>query len=104
MNYPFPLLQGFTDFVLEMHKTRFLEVSILFMPYIRLNGKMVIKSSYQRDLLPENNNTLGRFKLLMTQTIFYLSLNMFRVGYKRIELEWVVLPYGNQMRNGLRLD
>jgi hypothetical protein len=33
------------------------ELTHFYAPYIRLNGKMVIKS-YQRDLLPENNATL----------------------------------------------
>jgi hypothetical protein len=30
------------------------EASIPITPYIRLNGKLVIKSSYERDILPEH--------------------------------------------------
>jgi hypothetical protein len=33
-------------------------IDTFYAPYIRLNGKMVINLFYQRDLLPENNNTL----------------------------------------------
>jgi hypothetical protein len=32
-----------------------LEASIPITLHIRLNGKLVIKSSYERDILPENN-------------------------------------------------
>ena len=30
-------------------------IDTFYAPYIRMNGKMVIKKSYQRDLFPENN-------------------------------------------------
>lgn len=49
-------LQGFTDFRFRNTiNTYFGGIDTYYSPYIRLNGKMVIKSSYERDLLPENN-------------------------------------------------
>jgi hypothetical protein len=66
-------LQGLQILDLEIPKTNFLEVSILFYsPYIRLNGKMVIKASYERDLLPENNLDLSDSTSKMTLMNFYL--------------------------------
>jgi hypothetical protein len=44
-------LQGFTDFRFRNAQNKIFGGIDTFIPYIRLNGKMVIKSSYQRDLL-----------------------------------------------------
>ncbi|MFT4679998.1 MAG: tRNA-dihydrouridine synthase B, partial [Flavobacteriales bacterium] len=52
-------LQGFTDhrFRNAFHKY-FGGIDTFYAPYIRLNGKLVIKPAYHRDLLPKNNSTL----------------------------------------------
>ena len=49
-------LQGFTDFRFRNAQNKlFGGIDTFYSPYIRLNGKMVVKRSYERDLLPENN-------------------------------------------------
>ena len=60
-------LQGFTDFRFRnaFHKY-FGGIDTFYVPYIRLNGKMVIKNSYQKDLQPENNTTLEVIPQVMT--------------------------------------
>jgi len=52
-------LQGFTDFRFRnaFHKY-FGGIDTFYAPYIRLNGKLKIKQSYQNDLQPENNTNL----------------------------------------------
>ncbi len=52
-------LQGFTDFLFRyaFHKY-FGGIDTFYAPYIRLDGKLVIKNSYQRDLQLEHNDTL----------------------------------------------
>jgi tRNA-dihydrouridine synthase B len=47
-------LQGFTDFRFRnaFHK-HFGGIDTFYSPYIRLNGKLEIKASYERDILPE---------------------------------------------------
>lgn len=49
-------LQGFTDFRFRnaFHKY-FGGIDTFYAPYIRLQGKLKIKTSYELDLLPENN-------------------------------------------------
>ena len=52
-------LQGFTDFRFRNAQNKiFGGIDTFYSPYIRLNGKLVVKASYERDLLPENNNSL----------------------------------------------
>jgi tRNA-dihydrouridine synthase B len=52
-------LQGFTDFRFRNAQNKYFGgIDTFYAPYIRLNGKLEIKNSYQRDLLPENNDTL----------------------------------------------
>ena len=51
-------LQGFTDFRFRNAQHKYFGgIDTYYAPYIRLNGKMKIKSSYERDLLPENNES-----------------------------------------------
>jgi hypothetical protein len=44
---------------LEMHKTKYLVELILFYAPNSIEWRVVIKSSYQHDLSPDNNNTLS---------------------------------------------
>ncbi len=75
-------LQGFTDFKFRnaFHKY-FGGIDTFYAPYIRLDKKLVIKSSYQRDLQPENNNTLNVIPQVMTNDAddFCLLLNIFKI-------------------------
>jgi tRNA-dihydrouridine synthase B len=60
-------LQGFTDFRFRnAFHHYFGGIHTFYSPYIRLNGKMVIKGAYERDLLLENNDTLNVIPQVMT--------------------------------------
>ena len=49
-------LQGFTDFRFRNAINKYFGgIDTYYSPYIRLNGKLEIKASCERDLLPENN-------------------------------------------------
>lgn len=97
-------LQGFTDFRFRNAQTNFLEELILFYsPYIRLNGKMVVKRSYERDLLPENNLGLEVIPQVITNDAdeFLFVANYVReLGYK--ELNWNLgCPYPMVTKSGM---
>ena len=83
-------LQGFTDFRFRNAQNKiFGGIDTFYAPYIRLNGKLVIKSSYQRDLLPENNNTLEVIPQIITNDaneFLFVSKYVQELGYK--ELNW----------------
>jgi tRNA-dihydrouridine synthase len=83
-------LQGFTDFRFRNAQNKiFGGIDTFYAPYIRLNGKMVIKSSYQRDLLLENNNTLEVIPQIITNDadeFLFVSKYVQELGYK--ELNW----------------
>ncbi|PKH67896.1 dihydrouridine synthase [Flavobacterium sp. ALD4] len=83
-------LQGFTDFRFRNAQNKiFGGIDTFYAPYIRLNGKMIIKSSYQRDLLPENNNTLEVIPQIITNDadeFLFVSKYVQELGYK--ELNW----------------
>jgi tRNA-dihydrouridine synthase len=83
-------LQGFTDFRFRNAQNKiFGGIDTFYAPYIRLNGKMIIKSSYQRDLLPENNNTLEVIPQIITNDadeFLFVSKYVQELGYT--ELNW----------------
>ncbi len=83
-------LQGFTDFRFRnaFHKY-FGGVDTFYAPYIRLNGKLVIKPAYQRDLQLKNNNTLTVIPQIMTNDadeFLFVVEYVQSLGYK--ELNW----------------
>jgi tRNA-dihydrouridine synthase len=83
-------LQGFTDFRFRnaFHKY-FGGIDTFYSPYIRLNGKLVIKSSYERDILPENNSTLEVIPQIITNDadeFVFVAKYVQSLGYK--ELNW----------------
>ena len=83
-------LQGFTDFRFRnaFHK-HFGGIDTFYSPYIKLNGKMVIKGSYQRDILPENNTTLEVIPQIITNDadeFLFVAKYVRELGYK--ELNW----------------
>jgi tRNA-dihydrouridine synthase len=83
-------LQGFTDYRFRNAQEKYFGgIDTHFAPYIRLNGKMVIKSSYQRDLLPENNTVKELIPQIITNDadeFLFVSKYVQELGYK--ELNW----------------
>lgn len=83
-------LQGFTDFRFRnaFHKY-FGGIDTFYAPYIRLNGKFVIKPGYERDLLPRNNSTLKVIPQVMTNDaneFLFVANYVKQLGYN--ELNW----------------
>lgn len=83
-------LQGFTDFRFRnaFHK-HFGGIDTFYSPYIKLNGKLVVKGSYERDILPENNNTLEVIPQIITndaEEFLFVAKYVQQMGYK--ELNW----------------
>lgn len=83
-------LQGFTDFKFRNAQNKFFGgIDTFYAPYIRLNGKLIIKSSYERDLLPENNATLECIPQVITNDadeFLFVAKYVQELGYK--ELNW----------------
>eukprot|EP01093_Parvamoeba_rugata_P008629 TRINITY_DN2467_c0_g1_i4.p2 TRINITY_DN2467_c0_g1~~TRINITY_DN2467_c0_g1_i4.p2 ORF type:complete len:315 (-),score=62.29 TRINITY_DN2467_c0_g1_i4:178-1122(-) len=97
-------LQGFTDFRFRnaFHKY-FGGIDTFYAPYIRLNGKMVIKNSYQKDLQPENNTTLEVIPQVMTgdaDEFLFVVKYIQSLGYK--ESNWNLgCPYPMVTKQGM---
>ena len=97
-------LQGFTDFRFRnaFHK-HFGGIDTFYSPYIKLNGKMVIKGSYQRDILPENNTTLEVIPQIITNDadeFLFVAKYVRELGYK--ELNWNLgCPYPMVAKSGM---
>jgi len=97
-------LQGFTDFRFRnAFQKYFGGIDTFYSPYIRLNGKLVIKSSYQRDLLLENNTTLEVIPQIMTNDadeFLFVTKYIQELGYK--ELNWNLgCPYPMVTKRGM---
>ena len=97
-------LQGFTDFRFRnAFHHYFGGIDTFYAPYIRLDGKMVIKSSYQRDLQPENNTTLEVIPQVMTNNadeFLFVVKYIQQLGYK--ELNWNLgCPYPMVTKQGM---
>ncbi len=97
-------LQGFTDFRFRnAFHHYFGGIDTFYAPYIRLNGKMIIKNSYQRDLLPENNNVSELIPQVMTNNVdeFLFVVNYIQsLGYQ--ELNWNLgCPYPMVTKRGM---
>ena len=83
-------LQGFTDFRFRnaFHK-HFGGIDTFYSPYIKLNGKLAVKGSYERDILPENNSTLEVIPQIITndaEEFLFVAKYVQQFGYK--ELNW----------------
>ena len=97
-------LQGFTDFRFRNAFHHFFGgIDTFYAPYIRMNGKIVIKSSYKRDLQLENNDTLEVIPQIMTNSAdeFLHVVNYIQeLGYK--ELNWNLgCPYPMVTKKGM---
>ncbi|MGJ5640586.1 tRNA dihydrouridine synthase [Formosa sp. S-31] len=97
-------LQGFTDFRFRnaFHQY-FGGIDTFYSPYIRLNGKFKIKSSYENDLLPENNTTLEVIPQVITNSVeefLFVARYVQSLGYT--ELNWNLgCPYPMVAKSGM---
>ncbi len=97
-------LQGFTDF---RFRSAFHEyfggIDQYMAPYIRLNGKMDMKASTRRDLLPENNQIPDLIPQVLTKDAGELKFvieTVQKLGYK--ELNWNLgCPYPMVAKRGM---
>jgi tRNA-dihydrouridine synthase len=97
-------LQGFTDYKFRNAFNRFFGgIDTFYAPYIRLNGKLIIKNSYQRDILPENNTELAVIPQIITNDVdefLFVSKYVQELGYK--ELNWNLgCPYPMVTKRGM---
>ena len=97
-------LQGFTDFRFRnAFQKYFGEVDQYMAPYIRLNGKMEIKASVKRDILPENNCTPDLIPQVITKDageFLFVAEFVQNLGYK--ELNWNLgCPYPMVAKRGM---
>ena len=83
-------LQGFTDYRFRNAFDKYFGgIDTFYAPYIRLNGKLEIKSSYHRDLLPSNNTVKELIPQVMTNDadeFLFVANYVKELGYK--ELNW----------------
>lgn len=97
-------LQGFTDFRFRNAINQYFGgIDTFYSPYIRLNGKMEIKASYQRDLLPENNSDIEVIPQVITNDpdeFLFVAKYVQELGYK--ELNWNLgCPYPMVTKSGM---
>ncbi len=97
-------LQGFTDFRFRNAQNKlFGGIDTFYSPYIRLNGKMVIKPSYERDLILENNLDLEVIPQVITNDadeFLFVAKYVRELGYK--ELNWNLgCPYPMVTKSGM---
>lgn len=83
-------LQGFTDFRFRNALNRhFGGIDTYYSPYIRLSGKLEIKSSYERDILPINNQDIIVIPQIITNEadeFLFVAKYVQSLGYN--ELNW----------------
>lgn len=97
-------LQGFTDFRFRNAFYQYFGgIDTFYSPYIRLNGKLVIKGAYERDILPKNNETLTVIPQVMTndaEEFLFVVKFIQQFGYK--ELNWNLgCPYPMVTKQGM---
>ncbi len=97
-------LQGFTDFRFRNAlDTYFGGIDTFYAPYIRLNGKLKIKGSYERDLLAENNTVKEIIPQIMTNDadeFLFVTKYVQELGYN--ELNWNLgCPYPMVTKRGM---
>lgn len=97
-------LQGFTDFRFRNAFNKYFGgIDTFYAPYIRMNGKLLIKNNYQRDLKPENNTDLELIPQIMTNDAdeFLFAVKYIQdLGYK--EMNWNLgCPYPMVTNRGM---
>lgn len=97
-------LQGFTDYRFRNAVDRFFGgIDLYYAPYIRLNGKLAIKSVYEKDLDPKNNTTIPVVPQVMTcdeDEFLFVIKYVQSLGYN--ELNWNLgCPYPMVTNRGM---
>jgi len=97
-------LQGFTDFRFRnAFNEYFGGIDTFYSPYIRLNGKLKIKGSYERDLIIENNTVPEVIPQIMTNDadeFLFVTKYVQELGYT--ELNWNLgCPYPMVTKRGM---
>lgn len=97
-------LQGFTDFRFRNAFNHYFGgIDTFYAPYIRLDGKLVVKASYHRDILPENNTTPELIPQVITndaEEFLFVVKYVQQFGYK--ELNWNLgCPYPMVTKRGM---
>lgn len=97
-------LQGFTDFRFRNAQHKYFGgIDTYYAPYIRLNGKMVIKQGYQKDLQHKNNEVPHLVPQIMTNSAeeFLFVIDYVQsLGYD--EINWNLgCPYPMVTNRGL---
>jgi tRNA-dihydrouridine synthase B len=97
-------LQGFTDYRFRnAFHSYFGGIDTYYAPYIRLNGKFEIKSSYQRDLHPHHNAAIHVIPQVMTNDpdeFLFVADYVKSIGYD--ELNWNLgCPYPMVTKRGM---
>ena len=97
-------LQGFTDFRFRNAFDKYFGgIDTFYAPYIRLNGKLVIKPAYERDLTPKNNTVKELIPQVMTNDadeFLFVAKYVEELGYK--ELNWNLgCPYPMVTKRGM---
>ncbi|MGB3343785.1 MAG: tRNA-dihydrouridine synthase family protein [Aequorivita sp.] len=97
-------LQGFTDFRFRNAFNHYFGgIDTFYAPYIRLNGKLNIKQSFQNDLAPENNTTIEVIPQIITNDadeFIFVAKYVQSLGYK--ELNWNLgCPYPMVAKSGM---
>lgn len=97
-------LQGFTDYRFRnAFQKYFGGIDTFYAPYIRLNGKFVIKPQYERDIKLRNNTTLEVIPQIMTNDpdeFIFVTKYIQKLGYK--ELNWNLgCPYPMVINRGM---
>lgn len=97
-------LQGFTEFKFRNAFNQYFGgIDTFYAPYIRLNGKMVIKPGYERDLLIKNNKVDTLIPQIMTNSkeeFLFVAKYVQSLGYN--ELNWNLgCPYPMVTKRGM---
>ena len=97
-------LQGFTDFRFRNAFDQYFGgIDTFYAPYIRLNGKFVVKPAYERDLLPKNNRVGELIPQIMTNSaeeFLFVAKYVQDLGYN--ELNWNLgCPYPMVTKRGM---
>ncbi|QXP66899.1 tRNA-dihydrouridine synthase family protein [Polaribacter sp. AHE13PA] len=97
-------LQGFTDYKFRNAFNHFFGgIDTFYSPYIRLNGKLVIKNSYKKDIELKNNTELEVIPQIITNNVeefLFVAKYVRELGYK--ELNWNLgCPYPMVTKRGM---
>ena len=97
-------LQGFTDFRFRNAVNQYFGgIDTFYAPYIRLNGKFIIKPAYERDLLVKNNTVKELIPQIMTNSaeeFLFVAKYVQSLGYN--ELNWNLgCPYPMVTKRGM---